>query len=159
MTNKWGPSVWKFFHSLVHSVKEESFPIIGRQILSYIVQISSMLPCPDCSTHAKMFFSKINLNNFSSKNKAIDLIYVFHNAVNKNTKKELFPRQFLSIYDNINVFSSYNSFVMAYTSNIPSKLTTETFARKSLMKNLHTWLSNSRSHFIIQPSRQPEEPH
>lgn len=154
MTKKWGPSVWKFFHSLVHSVKEESFPIIGRQLLNYIVQISSMLPCPDCSTHAKMFFNKINLNHFSTKNRAIDLLYVFHNAVNKNTRKPHFPRNLLYIYDNINVFSSYNSFVIAYNSNIPSKLTTETFTRKSLMKSLHTWLSSSRSHFTIQPLPQ-----
>jgi hypothetical protein len=154
MTKKWGPSVWKFFHSLVHSVKEESFPIIGRQLLNYIVQISSMLPCPDCSTHAKMFFNKINLNIFSTKNRAIDLLYVFHNAVNKNTRKQHFPRNLLYIYDNINVFSSYNSFVVAYTSNIPSKLTTETFARKSLLKSLHEWLSASRSHFMIPPLPQ-----
>jgi hypothetical protein len=154
MTNKWGPSVWKFFHSLVHSVKEESFPIIGRQILNYIIQISSMLPCPDCSTHAKMFFNKINLNQISSKDKAIELLYFFHNVVNKNTKKGMFPRHLLFIYDNINVFSSYNSFVIAYTSNIPSKLTTETFARKSLMKNLHEWLLSSRSHFTIPPFPQ-----
>lgn len=154
MTKKWGPSVWKFFHSLVHSVNEESFPVIGRQLLNYIVQISSMLPCPDCSTHAKMFFNKINLNHFSSKNRAIDLIYVFHNVVNKNTKKPPFPRHLLYIYDNINVLSSYNSFVVAYTSNIPSKLTTETFARKNLMKNLHEWLSSSRSHFTIPPLPQ-----
>jgi hypothetical protein len=154
MTNKWGPSVWKFYHSLVHSVKEESFPIIGRQILNYIVQISSMLPCPDCSTHAKAFFSKINLNNFNTKSKAIELIYVFHNVVNKNTKKEFFPPNLLFIYDNINVFSSYNSFVVAYTTNIPSKLSTETFARKTLLKSLHIWLLNSRSHFTIPQKPQ-----
>jgi hypothetical protein len=149
MTDKWGPSVWKFYHSLVHSVKEDSFPIMGRQILNYIVQISSMLPCPDCSTHARSFFGKIDLNQFNTKEKAIELIYVFHNVVNRNTKKEHFPRNLLCIYDNVNVFASYNSFVVAYTSNIPSKLTTETFARKSLMKNLHTWLSSSRCHFTI----------
>jgi len=151
MSNKWGPSVWKFFHLLVHSVKDESFPIIGRQIINYIVQISSMLPCPDCSSHAKAFFSKINLNSIHSKNDAINLMYVFHNVVNQNTKKQLFPRQFLFIYDNMNVFSSYNSFVIAYNSNIPSKLTTDSFARKSLMKNLHSWLLNSRHHFQVFP--------
>lgn len=154
MTNKWGPSVWNFYHSLVHSVKEDSFPIVGRQILNYIVRISSMLPCPECSTHAKIFFSKINLNHFNTKEKAIDLIYIFHNVVNKHTKKELFPRNLLSIYDNVNVFSSYNAFVVAYTSNIPSKLTTETFARKSLLKNLYEWLLTSRHHFTI-PQQLP----
>ena len=101
-----------------------------------------------------MFFNKINLNIFSTKNRAIDLLYVFHNAVNKNTRKPHFPRNLLYIYDSINVFSSYNSFVVAYTSNIPSKLTTETFARKSLLKALHEWLSASRSHFMIPPLPQ-----
>jgi hypothetical protein len=151
MTKKWGPSVWKFYHSLVHSIKEESFPIIGKQLLNYISRISSLLPCPDCSNHAKIFFNKINFNHFNSKNSAIQLIYVFHNIVNKNTRKPPFPKDLLSIYDNINVFSSYNSFVVAYNSNIPSKLSTETFARKSLMKNLHEWLLSSRSHFTIPP--------
>lgn len=151
MTKKWGPSVWNFYHSLVHSIKEESFPIIGKQLLNYISRISSLLPCPDCSNHAKIFFNKINFNHFHSKNNAIQLIYVFHNIVNKNTGKPPFPQHLLSIYDNINVFSSYNAFVVAYNSNIPSKLTTETFARKSLMKNLHEWLLSSRSHFTIPP--------
>jgi hypothetical protein len=154
MTNRWGPSVWKFFHSLVHSVKEDSFPIIGRQLLNFIVQISSMLPCSDCSAHAKEFFSKINLNHFNTKDRAIDLMYIFHNVVNKNTKKEIFPRHLLFIYDHINVFSSYNSFVIAYKSNIPSKLTTETFSRQSLLKRLHEWLVSSRFHFTI-----PQNPH
>lgn len=157
MTKNWGPPVWKFYHSLVQSIKEESFPIIGRQLLNFIVQISSLLPCPECSTHAKMFFSQINLNKYNTKKKAIDLMYVFHNAVNKMLKKQLFAYPLLSIYDKVNVFSSYNEFTVAYNSNIPAKLTTETFARKGMLKNLHNWLVASRIHFMIPPFNKVED--
>ncbi len=149
MTSRWGPSVWFFFHTMVATIKEDSFHIIGIQMLNYIVQISSMLPCQDCSNHAKIFFNKININHFNTKEKAIQLLYVFHNAVNKHTKKQLYPFNAMNIYEKSNIFYAYSNFIKAYNSNIPSKLTTDTFARKALLSRLQKWVTTNHPHFIM----------
>lgn len=149
MTSTWGPQVWCFLHKLVSSIKDESFHIIGSQALTYIIQICSMLPCPDCSNHARMFFNKIRMSSINTRTKLIDLIYLFHNEVNKQTKKNIvFPYNSLNIYDNINLYTSYNDFVKVYKINTSSKLNTDTFHKSMLLKNLHNWLISNNNHFI-----------
>ena len=53
----WGPNTWIFMHTLACKIKEDSFPIIGKQLVLYLIQISYNLPCPECSQHAKQFWS------------------------------------------------------------------------------------------------------
>ena len=157
MTSTWGPQVWCFLHKLVASIKDESFHIIGNQALTYIIQICSMLPCPDCSNHARMFFNKINKSYVNSRTKLIDLLFIFHNEVNKRTKKQItFPYNSLNMYDNINLYNAYNDFFKVYKINTSAKLSTDTFHKGILLKNLYNWLTSNRTHFIpIQSSLIP----
>ena len=57
----WGPSTWIFMHTLAANVKETSFPIIGPSLILILIQICNNLPCPECSQHAKQFWSKVNI--------------------------------------------------------------------------------------------------
>ena len=159
MTSTWGPQVWRFLHKLVASIKDDSFYIVGNQALTYIIQICSMLPCPDCSNHARMFFNKINKSSINSRTKLIDLIFIFHNEVNKRTKKQInFPYNSLNIYDNINLYKAYNDFFKVYKINTSAKLSTDTFHKGILLKNLYNWLTSNRTHFIpIQSSPIPSQ--
>ncbi len=158
MTSTWGPQVWCFLHKIVSSIKDESFHIVGNQALLFIIQICSMLPCPDCSNHARMFFNKINIKLINSRTKLIDLIYLFHNEVNKQTKKQInFPYSSLYIYDNINLYHSYNEFFKVYKINTSSKLSTDTFHKGVLLKNLYKWLTENREHFIPIKSTPPPQ--
>ena len=87
--SQWGPPTWMFIHTLAEKVKEDQFPKIGQQIIANIQQICYNLPCPDCADHAKIFWSKVKVRNIQSKNDLINLLYVFHNCINK--RKNLGP--------------------------------------------------------------------
>jgi hypothetical protein len=70
-------------HTLAAKVKEIDFPVIGPSLILLMIQISNNLPCPECAQHAKEFWSKVKTANIKSKTDLINLLFVFHNMVNK----------------------------------------------------------------------------
>jgi hypothetical protein len=70
-------------HTLAAKLKESSFNIIGPHLIRILIQICNNLPCPECSQHAKIFWSKVNINNLKNKSDLINILFVFHNVVNK----------------------------------------------------------------------------
>ena len=63
----WGPSTWFFMHTLAAKIKESSFPLVGPNLIMFLIQISNNLPCPECSEHAKQFWSKVKTSNINNK--------------------------------------------------------------------------------------------
>ena len=61
--SQWGPPTWLFLHTIAEKIKEDSYPTIGRQLINNIIHICGLLPCPECSTHAKKFWSNVTINN------------------------------------------------------------------------------------------------
>jgi hypothetical protein len=96
----WGPPTWVFMHTLAEKVKEESFPVMGHQLISILIQICSNLPCPECATHAKMFWANVKTHNIKTKQDLINLLFVFHNSVNKRKKTALFRYESLQYLTN-----------------------------------------------------------
>ena len=63
----WGPSTWLFMHTLAAKLKESSFHVVGSHLINVFIQICNNLPCPECSQHSKLFWSKIKTNNIAAK--------------------------------------------------------------------------------------------
>jgi hypothetical protein len=143
----WGPIIWCFIHTLVEKIKEDQFNNIGFQTFNIIKQFCKNLPCPECSSHATQFLSKINFNFIKTKNDLKSLMYVFHNVVNKNKKKELFNVAYLNMYKNKNLIKAYNDFVSVYHTRGNTKLMADSFARDITMKQLKSFLLNNRQYF------------
>jgi hypothetical protein len=145
---EWGPPVWTLFHCLVEKMREESFPIVGKPLFGFIHKISSFLPCPDCSQHAKSFLAKINISSIKNKNDLKNMIYVFHNAVNKRKNKPLFDYGNVSkLYTNRNLIQVYNNFIRVYQTNGNMNLLTESFQRKLITSNFKKWITQNIRHF------------
>jgi hypothetical protein len=144
---RWGPPVWNLFHTFAEKIKETSFPIIGLELFNYIYRISSYLPCPDCSNHAKLFLGKINRNKIRTKKDLIDLLYIFHNSVNKRKNKKIYNYEDINMYTNKKLIESYNSFINIYHTKGNMKLLTETFQRNVIMKDLKKWIIQNIKHF------------
>ena len=81
--SQWGPPTWLFMHTIAEKIKEDSYPIIGKQMIYNLIQICNLLPCPDCSEHAKTFWTNVKVGNIQTKSDLINLLFVFHNCVNK----------------------------------------------------------------------------
>ncbi len=87
---KWGEPTWFLFHTLAYKVKEADFPKVRSELLGNIYNICSNLPCPICAEHAVEYMKKINFNSIQTKKQLVDLLFNFHNEVNKKKGFPLF---------------------------------------------------------------------
>jgi len=136
--SEWGPSIWKLFHVLAYKIKEESFPLIGKQLYFFIIRICNNLPCPDCARHASMFLSKINPSLIKCKNDLIQTLHIFHNSVNTRTNKQVHPESILSQYERENIINVYNKFILVFTTH-NNKLLADNLQRKFIIKDFKMW--------------------
>ena len=149
---EWGPSTWTFFHALASKMKTNSFPIIGQQLFQIIVQISSYLPCPECTGHAKSFFSNINPKTITSQEHLKRLIHNFHNSVNKRTQRGLFPFENLDKkYKSLHMIHVYNNFVKNYHTKGNMQMITDSFHRERLVAKIRLWIKQNIHHFDVEP--------
>jgi hypothetical protein len=145
----WGPPTWIFLHTIVEKVKETSFPLISKQLIQKIIEICNNLPCPECTIHAKTFWSNVNISNIYSKQDLINLLFVFHNSVNKRKKMPQFKYEHLSRYKNLKLIHQYNIFTKKFNTNGNMNLINESFHRKLMMISLRRWLMTNISHFDV----------
>jgi len=145
--NQWGPPTWIFMHTLAEKVKEDHFHIIGPQIIGNIMQICFNLPCPDCADHSREFWSKVKIGNLKSKTDLKNLLYVFHNCVNKRKNNRPLKYENLNLYSSKSVVNTFNEFARNFNTKGNMKLLTESFHRGRLLTSLKGWLIANMGHF------------
>jgi hypothetical protein len=145
----WGPSTWIFMHTLACKVKEESFPSIKNNIIMMLIQICNNLPCPECAQHAKEFWAKVKTQNILLKTDLINLLFVFHNMVNKRKRHPPFKYENLSIYESRKVIETYNLFSRNFNTRGNMNLINESFHRNMMLANLKQWLMTNIQHFNV----------
>jgi len=144
----WGPPIWCFFHTLAEQIKEDRFNEIFMQLFAYIRRICRVLPCPDCSEHATQFLLKVNPAGIRCKQDFKNVMFFFHNSVNKRKGKPIFDINNLSQYANIPVIIAYNNFVAVFRTKGNMKLLADSFQRQMLLKEFRIMFLNNISCFI-----------
>jgi hypothetical protein len=156
----WGPPVWRFLHALAENVNEDEFPKIKLMLFSYIKRICNFLPCPECSAHAYQFLARVNINAIKTKHEFKNMLYVFHNAVNKRKRKALFNYGHMNKYKYVNIGNAFNNFISVYHTKGNMNLIAESFQRNLLTKDLKNWLINNYKYFksnkCILPNKDNE---
>ena len=147
--SQWGIPTWIFMHTLAAKIKEEQFPVIGPQVISHLIQICMFLPCPECSDHAKQFWANVNTKNIKTKQDLINLLFVFHNSVNKRRNVRPFRYVDLQYYDTLKIIETFNNFVRNFNTNGNMKLINESFHRGRLLQTLRAWLMGNLYKFVI----------
>lgn len=143
----WGPPIWKFLHALAENVNEDEFPKIKLMLFSYIKRICNFLPCPECSAHAYQFLARVNINAIKTKHEFKNMLYVFHNAVNKRKKKVLFNYAHMNKYKYVNIGTAFNNFISVYHTKGNMNLIAESFQRNLLVRDLKNWLIANHRYF------------
>lgn len=92
----WGPPTWTFLHSLGEVIHPAHYLAVKDVLWKHIVELCSSVPCPDCSYHASSYLSKMPVP--PTKEAFCGALWVFHNHVNQQTGKPIFPRDKLTIY-------------------------------------------------------------
>lgn len=147
--NIWGPPTWNFIHTLAEKINDESFNRIGPSVINIIIKICANLPCPECSQHAKEFWAKVKINNIKNKNDLINLLYVFHNTVNKRKQLPPFKYQDLQYYKSKQIIETYNQFSKIFNTKGNMKLLNESFHRNVMMTSLRTWIMTNLGYFNL----------
>lgn len=145
----WGPSTWIFMHTLAAKIKESSFSVIGPSLIRVLIQICNNLPCPECSQHAKQFWAKVKTVNIKTKDDLINLLFVFHNMVNKRKQLSPFKYDYLSYYKTRNVIQTYNTFSRNFNTRGNMNLINESFRRNMMLSSLRGWLMTNLIHFDL----------
>lgn len=145
--SSWGPSTWMFMHTLAAKITESGFALIGPNLIVTLIQISNNLPCPECAEHAKQFWSKVKTVNIKTKQDLINLLFVFHNMVNKRKQFSPFKYENLAYYETKNVIDTYNAFAKNFNTRGNMNLISESFHRNMMMSNLRTWMMSNIHHF------------
>ena len=147
--NIWGPSTWLFMHTLATKIKDTSFPLIGPKLILILMQICDNLPCPECSQHAKQFWNKVKISNIKNKTDLINLLFVFHNCVNKRKNLPPFNYNNLKFYETKNIIETYNIFYNNFNTRGNMNLINESFHRNMMIASLRKWLMSNLTHFKI----------
>ena len=143
----WGPPIWTLFHTLIEKMKQERFKELHMELFQHIKSICSYLPCPECSSHATLFLSKVNPINISNKNDFKNMLYVFHNQVNLRKQKPAFSYSGMDKYKNSNLVQVFNRFITVYHNKGNMKMLTETFQRQMVIQEFRKWMVRNISAF------------
>lgn len=150
--DQWGPATWIFFHTIAGKLKPNSFPIIGKQVLQLIIEISGNLPCPECAGHARAFFLKMNQRTIQTNQHLKNMLYTFHNIVNARLKKPLFNYERLDkTYEKYHLIHVYNNFVKNYHTKGNMQMLADSFQRQRILASLQQWFRRNLQHFQILP--------
>ena len=143
----WGPATWTLFHTLAEHMNDES---IIPQLFNNIKQICMFLPCPECSKDATIMLNQIDINKIKTKQGFIDLLFVFHNMVNKKKHKRMQMNyaEIQSKYATQDLLVVFNTFLTAYNTTGNFKLMAEEGQRKLIRASFGKWLFENRRFFI-----------
>jgi hypothetical protein len=146
---KWGEPTWLLFHVLAEKVKEESFLTIRSELLNKIYAICNNLPCPICAKHATDYMNKINFMTIQTKDALKELLFNFHNEVNKNKNYPLFPRNRLEekykMAVTVNIMKNFMKFFEDKQYNV--QLISNKMHRDRLISVLKAWFNDNIEYF------------
>ena len=143
----WGPSIWLFFHTITSKIKDGLDINVYKGLFRIIKTICKNLPCPECSSDATQFLSKINEDVINSRLKLINNIYIFHNYVNKKKNKQLFNYNKILNYNHADLAVTIRQFIRAYNTSGNMNLLNESFQRQLAVKEFRRWMRANISAF------------
>lgn len=148
--NRWAHPTWTFFHTFAAKINKIFFETNRDQCLKLIKMICSCLPCPECTQHATRFMNTINSQNVKTKEDLINMLFTFHNVVNKRLGKRQFPKTSLVSYNNyrmdIVLINFLNGFAGKYGSIMGGMIST-LGKRKSIAKGIQIWMRENWKQF------------
>jgi len=143
----WGNPTWIFLHTIVSKINKLHFNENKEYIIDIITSICFNLPCPECSTHSIEFLNTVNFQNVNKKEDLIEILYVFHNQVNKNLHKPEFDEKQLEVYNSKDITETLNTFLKSYNMRLPSALMNLSFRRTKVTKKIIEYFSKNKELF------------
>lgn len=150
MAYQWAVPTWQFFHSFAAKINEDFYKTHQLECLNIIKNICRVLPCPYCQTHAMNFFKHVDFKNYPTKESFRQLLLVYHNDVNRVTKKPKITRNDLNKYDNsvfINITKNFLNTIKSYRGTMGGGYA-DTQARDSMRNYITQWVNQYHIYFL-----------
>lgn len=150
---KWGEPIWTLFHTMAQKIDPKEFSRLRTEIFDLIRTVCNSLPCPDCSAHASQYVSQVNWSMIQSKEDLINMLFVFHNTVNRRKGYSLFQREKLeSTYGPKNMLEVSRIFMYHYedkNSRGPNSAIATKFHRLRIASELKKWFNKNIQSFNV----------
>jgi hypothetical protein len=147
---RWGAPTWILLHTFVAKVKPDKYDSVKHSLLDWIKRLASVLPCPDCAYHATTHLGTVNAGRLATKEKFIEMMWIFHNKVNARVGKPVQPRKVLDIYNKVNLQYIYKVFATEYTRPLHNvRLVSQDMARRDIVTRLTRWLRTNQISFYF----------
>lgn len=148
---KWGEPTWLLFHTLAHKIKPEYFDQTRLELLNIINVICNNLPCPTCANHATQYMKGVNFNAIQTQQQLKNLLFTFHNEVNKRKGMSLFPESELDTkYNNALLVPIIEKFIYHFEDKHTGfKLLADNFHRQQVSKQLRAWFIKNLYKFNV----------
>ena len=147
---KWGPQTWIFFHTFACKIDGKFFESNRDQCLTLIKNICAALPCPYCMKHAVSFMKNVNTSNVTTKAELNEMLFQFHNLVNKRLRKSVQDPKTLDIYKYSRIDIALVNFINGYSrkygslmAGTPSMQT----RRRSVARGVQEWMQKHWRYF------------
>ena len=141
MSKAWAVPTWLFLHTLAAHLPEDNYSKLKADVLHQIKNICAVLPCPDCAQHATEYLAGVNIGHIPTKDALKTVLWRFHNMVNLQTKKNIYPLASLDIYDRSNLRVMYTIFLMEFTRPIRNpKFMVDVLGRERIIAQFKSWM-------------------
>ena len=150
LISEWGPIFWKLFHTIVESIIEDKYNNVYKELFQYIKSICNFLPCPQCSNHAKDYLRSVKDIHINTKDRFRNMLFNFHNFVNKRNKKILFKMEDMEVYKSYSLINCYNNFLKIFTKKGNLNQINQSFQRKIILQRFIGWLQSNKGNFILK---------
>jgi hypothetical protein len=139
----WGPATWFLLHSIVIKIRDDAPNDVIIELKKIINGITSNLPCPVCSSHAKSQLIKLRFESITTVEGLRQFMFVFHRAVNEFLKKPILMtyQEHLIIYNNMELTLVIKNFLNIYNnmSNTNVTMMLYSFHRKTLLTDINNY--------------------
>lgn len=146
---EWTHATWNLLHCLPEKIKQEEFPHMKNDLIHYIKGICFRLPCPECAHHASMFMNNIKISNVNTPDDLKNIIFIFHNNVNKRTKKKIFEKSVLIQYKSLKFNEVINKFIDAFINSTRGnfQFMSESYNRKQFTNTFIVYMKQNIHRF------------
>jgi len=145
---EWGYYTWLLFHTLAEKIKDHEFMNEKDNLIYYIRNICSVLPCPDCSNHAIHMLKHYNYNYIYDKESFKKFIFEFHNIVNKRKQYKIEDYSILKMYEKAILYKILYAWDHYFTvKGVNNRMITENMNRNRVKKKFIKYMNDNKHKF------------
>jgi hypothetical protein len=143
----WGTPTWYLFHSIAAKINPSFHKQDPRVIWNFIKKTCAVLPCPYCRYHAINYVNKISIHEVNTKEKLINVLFVFHNSVNQRNNENIFQEKNLKKYNNANIDEIFKLFKQRFFKSYYNTREFQDWSKTKFKNDLINFINETKDHY------------